>query len=211
MGEKYTIVADHREYASDCYKLLSGHPLADLKTNTLPIGDYETNRCIFERKTLVNLGKSITDGRLFKQMHRLLSMQKRVAFIIEGSPELMGCHGVSRESLQGAIITMTLIHGVFVFYAMSAEETIQIIVFSLRQQRMAKNIGVIRMKLFERSQTKRQLYILQGFPGAGPFRAKCLLAYFGSIKKVMNADLGELIKVTGIGREIALSILKILA
>jgi len=203
-------MADHRECLTQCFRALSNHPLVDLQIQTLSVGDYETERFIFERKMLSDLAQSIIDGRLFSQMSRLLSKRKRVAFLIEGLPEEIGEHGVSRSSLQGALITLTLIYGIPVFYALTAEETAQIILHTMQQQQAVRKENVVRFGYTPKSKVKQQLYILQGLPGIGALRAKLLLAHFGNIRAIFNAEVKQLMQVEGIGKHTAKTIHQIL-
>src|SRR5690606_30341369 len=48
---------------------------------------------------------------------------------------------------------------------------------------------------------KRQLYVLQGFPGIGPGRARLLLEEFGSLKAVFDALAGDCRSIPGIGEK----------
>ena len=210
MDRVTTIIADHRECLSSCFRALKNNPTVNLKIQTLFVGDYETESFIFERKTLSDLAQSIIDGRLFNQMKRLLSKRKRIAFLIEGLPEEIGLHGVSRSALQGAIITLTLIYGISVFYTLTAEETAQIIVFTMQQQHAIRKERVFRSGYTPKTKIKRQLYILQGLPGIGALRAKLLLAHFGSVRAIFSAEIERLIQVDGIGKHTAKTIYQIL-
>ena len=56
----------------------------------------------------------------------------------------------------------------------------------------------------------RKLYILQGLPAVGPMLAKRLMEHFGSVSRVMNAKVNELMKVDGIGKSSAEKIREVL-
>lgn len=45
----------------------------------------------------------------------------------------------------------------------------------------------------------KQLYLLQGLPQVGPMLANRLIEHFKSVSKIMNASIGELTEVEGIG------------
>ena len=49
--------------------------------------------------------------------------------------------------------------------------------------------------------------ILDGIPGLGPARQAALLRQFGSVKRIRQADVGDIIRVKGIGPALAGSIL----
>src|SRR5258708_7837921 len=104
------IVADDREAASpvpQALKLILG---IELEFRRLSAGDYEVeHRCVFERKTVVDFARSIADGRLFVQAQKLATLREPTAIILEGrASDLAGTH-MSRESLLGAMVSLSLI------------------------------------------------------------------------------------------------------
>src|SRR3990167_5601255 len=206
MPEKITIFVDHREIPSVCFQLLSQNSLVDLQVKTLPIGDYEVGHFIFERKALYDLAGSLIDGRLFTQMGRLLS-KKRPVFLIEGLPEKIGNYGVLRASLQGALITLTLIYGIPVLYALDPQETELLILYTAQQQSLFRRGPVARSGYVPKKRVKRQLYVLQGLPGIGVKRTGQLLA----VRAVIQASIEELQEVEGVGKQTAKLIHEILS
>ena len=56
----------------------------------------------------------------------------------------------------------------------------------------------------------RQLYVLQGFPGVGPYLAKRLLNHFGTVAAVLDASSEKLKGVKGVGRVTAETIREVL-
>lgn len=210
MSEKIVIFADYREASSSCFQFLKQNPLIDLHIDTLPIGDYEAGAFLFERKTLKDLSVSLIDGRLFSQMARLLP-QKRPVLLVEAPSEELGNGGVSRESLQGAIITISLIYGIPVLHALNAEEAANLIFYSSQQQHALRAGHIARFGYIPKTRTKKQLYILQGLPNIGAKRAKLLLAHFGNVRAVMNAGIKALKEVDGFGKERAKAIYEILS
>jgi ERCC4-type nuclease len=79
----------------------------------LSVGDYIVdNQLVFERKTLKDFAQSIVDGRLFRQAIRLANSKYRSVLILEGTSKELTETGVSREAMQGALITISLLLGV---------------------------------------------------------------------------------------------------
>jgi ERCC4-type nuclease len=104
------LVVDHRESQSGVWEYLAALPDVQLKWGNLPTGDYIVdNAAIFERKTASDFASSLIDQRLFSQAKRLADQPLRSGLIIEGRSEDWSMLGVRRESLQGALITLTLI------------------------------------------------------------------------------------------------------
>ncbi|MBT8331074.1 MAG: hypothetical protein KJP06_01980 [Deltaproteobacteria bacterium] len=105
------IVADDRECKSDVIKLLSEIENIDLSIRRLAMGDYQIeNRLIFERKTIKDFAVSIIDGRLFRQMIHLANSKSEGVLILEGKISDTAEIGMTREAMQGALITPLTLH-----------------------------------------------------------------------------------------------------
>jgi len=198
------IVYDDRERASEVIAFLGAIPGVSVRIERLAAGDYLADRRIlFERKTLLDLARSIVDGRLFKQMVRLAESKHKAVLILEGTGKDAEGLGVRREALQGALITISLILSIPVLRSITPEETARLIVYAARQVASLGKEGYQRAGYRPKSQKGRQLYILQGLPGIGHERALRLLEKFGSVEGVMRAGLDELQAVEGIGAKTA--------
>jgi DNA excision repair protein ERCC-4 len=122
-----TIVADDREQRSDVVAILQNRTDVRLEIKRLAVGDYLVERRIlFERKTLHDLMISIIDGRLFRQAKRLAAAKVSSALLIQGTLIDVGDMGLTREAVQGALISLTFRFGSPVFRARDAEETARI-------------------------------------------------------------------------------------
>jgi ERCC4-type nuclease len=166
----------------------------------LPVGDYLVDgRLLFERKTLADFIASIKDGRLFRQACRLASSEHTAAVILEGGSSRAVSHGMRREALQGALISLSFIFGIPVLRSLRAEETAKLMLYTARQVR-AFSIGAVRRSgKIPKRRRRAQMFLLQGLPGVGVKRARSLLDTFGSIEAVMGANADELVTVAGIG------------
>jgi len=198
------IIADDREQKSEVIRLLSGMENVKLEIRRLSVGDYQVdNRVIVERKTLKDFAISIIDGRLFKQMIRLAGSTLTGVLILEGTVSNAAGLGITREAMQGALITVSLILGIPVLRAKDSTETSKLIVYIARQIESIARGGVHRQGYRSKDKRKKQLFILQGLPGVGPERAGRLLDKFGSVEGVISAGSDELQKVYGIGKNVA--------
>jgi ERCC4-type nuclease len=198
------IIADDREPKSEVIKSLKGIENVEVDIRRLTMGDYHIdNRLIVERKTLKDFTISIIDGRLFKQMIRLAGSKSEGVLILEGTAIDIADLGMTREAMQGALITVSLILGIPVLRSKDPSETAKLIVFIARQIESMARGGVQRHGYRPKTKRRRQLYILQGLPGVGPERAERLLARFGSIEAAVSASSSELQSVAGIGKSIA--------
>ncbi len=198
------IISDDRESKSKVIASLLQIEDVDVSTKRLSIGDYQIdNRLVVERKTLKDFAISIIDGRLFKQMIRLANSDSRSVLILEGTASNTAEIGLTREAMQGALITVSLILGIPVLRSKDSLETSKLLVYIARQIESIAKSGIKRNGYKPKTKRRRQLYILQGLPSVGPERANRLLARFGSVEAAISASSSELQYVDGIGKTVA--------
>ena len=198
------IIADDRECKSEVIESLMQIEDVDVSIRRFSMGDYQIDdRLIVERKTLKDFAISIIDGRLFKQMIRLANPNSKAVLIIEGTVSDMVELGMTREAMQGALITVSLILGIPVLRSKYPSETAKLMVYIGRQIKSMAMGGVQRHGYRPKNKRKRQLFILQGLPGIGREKAERLLAMFGSVEAAISASSSELQTVDGIGKSIA--------
>jgi len=198
------IIADYRESKSKVIASLKEFETVTVHVRRLRLGDYQVDkRLVVERKTYKDFSVSIIDGRLFMQLIRLANSNWSGILILEGTTSEIAGIGLTRETLQGALITTSLILGVAVLPSTDSVETARLIVYAARQLDLKFRGGVYRHGYRPKGKRKLQLFILQGLPGVGSERAEGLLNVFGSVKSVMMASNKELQEVKGIGKKIA--------
>jgi ERCC4-type nuclease len=205
------VVADHREADGGVVEALRQIPDVQVTVARLAVGDYLVeNRCLFERKSLVDFAASIKDGRLFAQAHRLAAAPQLAAIILEGrAADLVGSQ-MRREALQGAILSLSLIFGLPVLRSLEPAETARLMLYAAQQLRRCGQGAVANHGVRPKSKRKRQLRVLQSLPAIGPRRAEQLLASFGSVQAVVIADAQALQTVDGIGAKTAAAIREVL-
>ena len=133
----------------------------------------------------------------------------RPAYIIEGTGAEWSALGVSRESLQGALVTLMLIFDLPVFRSADPAESARLILYTgsqLIRLRDPEHMPSWPAKARPKRKRTQQLRILQSLPGIGPDRAKRLLERFGTVRACFDASMDELRKVEGIGPKIAAAI-----
>jgi ERCC4-type nuclease len=198
------IVADDRENAGGVIAQL--HLIADVavEVRRLPRGDFlvEDDFAI-ERKTLRDFAGSVLDARLFRQAAALAGGERRGILILEGGAADLTASGMTRESLQGALITVSVFYGLAVLRSRDAAETALLLVYLGRQARQVARGTLPRPGYRPKGKRARQLYVLQGLPGIGPARAARLLDHFGSVEGVTAASAVELAAISGIGEATA--------
>ena len=170
----------------------------------LQYGDYSiAGQLSFERKTAEDLGRSIIDGRLFRQMSALRLRAKRPVLLIEGLQPLSSPSGVPWHAVRGALVSVAVVCGVPILAADSPEESAEIMVIAARQMARTTSVAHVRPGYRPKGWRRRALFILQGLPGVGPGRAGALLDAFGSVAAVMAADAERLVGVSGIGSRVS--------
>jgi DNA excision repair protein ERCC-4 len=198
------IVADDRERKSEVIESLLAIENVKVDIQRLSIGDFQiNNRVIVERKTLKDFAISIIDGRLFKQSIYLANSKAEGVLILEGTTGDTVDIGMTREAMQGALITVSLIMGIPVLRSGNPAETAKLIIFIARQIDSMASGGVQRHGYQPKGLRYRQRYILQGLPKVGRERADRLLDRFGSVEAVISAGIDDLQTVDGIGKNIA--------
>lgn len=108
-----------------------------------------------------------------------------------------------RESIQGALIYVSVILGIPVLRSTSPEETASLMISTARQVRNVAEGTVQRHGSSPKGKKRRQMFILQGLPKVGKKRAKQLIQKFESVENVVNASYEDLMEIDGIGKEIA--------
>ena len=201
------VVVDDREAGSEVVHALREIDGLVVEVRRLKLGDYYINgNLLIERKTFGDLASSIKDGRLFQQASRLASCPTRSAVILEGTADDLIRSRMRREAIQGALITLTIILGIPVLRSKDPIESARLMLYAARQTGAVPRQSFPRRGKRPRGKRKLQLYILQGLPGVGPWRANRLLETFDSVEAVVTATTARLAEVHGIGIKTAQSI-----
>lgn len=199
------VVVDDRERDGQVAKNLAALPGVSVEVGRLPLGDFLVDgRLLVERKTVADLAASLCDGRLFRQAKRLAADRgHRVCIVLEGTSREAERVGVARESLQGAVVSLTLVYGLPLLRARDAAETARLIRYAATQLvRCAAGLPKRVMRKTTAAERMR-IEMLQAIPGIGPERARALLVSFGSITALAAASRLELAKVTHMGRTLS--------
>ena len=205
------VVIDDREPAG-FVQLFMDSGAKSVKVERLSVGDFVVNQhWVFERKTISDLCASLIDGRLFSQAAKMSKLAGHPVIILEGSSKDADKSHVSRESVQGALITLSVFFSIPVLRALDSEEIVRLIDYTVAQAGRFQKSSVLRHGYRPKRRKARQLYVLQGLPGIGRGRAEKLLETFGSIEEVVTADEDELADIDGIGKTTAKRIRDILS
>jgi DNA excision repair protein ERCC-4 len=209
--EKVQIVVDDRERPSGVVAELEKLGGVVVKIEHLALGDYCIDGAVLiERKTAADFAQSLIDGRLFGQVARMATSSVRPAYILEGSSVEWFGLGVSREALQGALVTL-MIFDVPVFRSSDPAESARLMLYVGSQLVRLRDPGYVPYWQAKAKRKKTaQLRILQSLPGVGPDRAKRLLERFGTVRACFGASTEEIMDVEGIGSKTAASIERVI-
>lgn len=203
------IIADVRERPSDTFEALRTRPDVVLAVATLKYGDYSVaSQLLIERKAAEDLGRSIIDGRLFRQMSALRRRAERPVLLVEGLQPDSTPSGVPWHAVRGALVSVAVVFGVPILLASGPQESAEIMVTAGRQLARTTSLSHVRPGYRPKGWRRRALFILQGLPNIGPARAQSLLEAFGSVGAVMSANTDMLAEVEGIGAGAAASIVR---
>jgi ERCC4-type nuclease len=203
--DRVRITADDRERAAGVIEALDAMEDVQLSIGRLSLGDYLVEETlVVERKTVPDLGLSILDGRLFRQVGRLArAPAMRPCLIVEGAPEDFDRAAISRPALQGALITATLIFGLPILYSNEPVETARLLRIAARQLRRRLSRGPERFCSKTGSDRRLRMLMLEAVPDVGPVRAAALVDGFGTIEAIATASVRDLATTPGVGPVIA--------
>ena len=206
------VIVDHREKASGVHNFLLAIPGVIVEFKELAFGDYWVgDQLVVERKTMRDFAESIIDGRLFIQAGRLAQRPERVVFLLEGGISQWEGINMRRESLQGAIITLTLVYGFPLLRSLNPEESARLMIYAADQTRRVSRETIYQNRRKPKRKRSRQLRILQALPGVGPERAEQLLNKFLTVQNVISASQSDLETIGGIGPKTASAIRSVLS
>ena len=203
------IRVDFREKASGIIELLQLEEVT-LEIGQIRYGDYIINETItIERKTARDFLISIIDGRLFNQLSNLKKNCINPLLLIEGNPFETDLQ-FDPLAIKGALVSTQAMWYIPTVSSESIHETKNIFLMIGRQEESSSDVVPLRGGYRPKRLKSRQLYILQGLPQVGPTVARRLLNHFGSVSKMMQASIEELMRVEGIGKDSAKKIRDVL-
>jgi ERCC4-type nuclease len=204
MDRAVRVVADDREAASGVIEALRLRPECSVEVRRLRLGDYQVdNRLLVERKTFHDLVVSIIDGRFLGQARRLIGGPLRPVILLEGTGHDIAGSGMTREAIQGALITVAVMFGIPLLRSRDPKESAELMLFAARQAAAVASGALPRFGYRPRSKRALQLHILQGLPNIGPTRAARLIDRFGTVEAAISAPPEALAQVPGLGPTLA--------
>ena len=204
------IIIDHRESRSPVMRFLSQKDII-VEPQQLDVGDYIiSSRIGVERKTVDDFLNSLIDGKLFVQMKNLRATYSRPLLVVEGEG-LLTKRNINHNAIFGSIVSIIVDFGIPIITTRTPQETADFLsVMAHREQKEGNRAVAIRGEKTARTISEQQQFLIEGLPNISAVLAQRLLQHFGSIRSLANATEEDLCQVNGIGKNIAVDILKIL-
>jgi Fanconi anemia group M protein len=204
---KTAIIADTREFNSEVVRELARKGVV-VESQQLDIGDYIlSDRLAVERKEVDDFLTSLMGGRLFSQLKMLKSAYINPILVVEGDG-LFTRRGVSEQAIIGALASIVSDFNISVISTSDVKETANLLaMMAKREKEEGRPVGV-RGEKVAMSLQDRQQFIIEGLPGISATLAQRLLAHFGSVKAIIEADAEKLCEVRGVGDIIAKGIVE---
>lgn len=185
----------------------------------LDIGDYMLSpRVIVERKHIDDFIGSIKDGRIFRQVEALRDNAEIPLVIIESQTNINGTKDgifdnidtkMHINSIYGTIAHILIHTNIPVVFTPTPKDTAMLLASIARFEAKSHSEIPMRPQKKIRSLAERQVYLLEGLPNVSTILAKRMLEHFGTIKRIANADVKELMAVDGIGKKKAQEIRRV--
>lgn len=207
-GQPIRIWVDDREArGSGVAARLAEMEGVSIAVKRLRAGDYLIEgKTLLERKRVPDFLASLFDGRLFAQAQRLADSPLRPFLILEGPASEWVQRHIKRESIQGAMLALSVVFGIPVLRSQNEEETARLIRYTARQLQAASTAVLNRPGRRPKGKRAVQIRVLTSLPRVGSKRAQRLIDHFGTLDQVMAAGREELAAVPGIGKQTAQSI-----
>jgi Fanconi anemia group M protein len=182
---------------------------ATIRLERLPFGDYAIgDRILIERKTARDFVDTLIDRDLLGQVKAMAEAVTRPIVIIEGG-DLYSQRDIHPNAIKGVLAALTVDMGVSLLFTSDAEDTAKMLFVLAKREEGERGERKVHPHKSHHSLKEEQEYIVSAFPEIGLKNARLLLAHFGSVKAIVNAELPELVAVKGIGEKTALKIFEL--
>jgi len=196
------IVVDDRETSSKVVEVLSSLGAA-IRLERLPAGDYAIgDRILIERKTATDFADTLINRDLLGQLKSVADAAPRPVLIIEGGdPSLQ--RDIHPNAIRGVLAAITIDMGITILYTKDEQDTAHMIFVLAKREDTERGERKVHPHKSQRSLREELEYVVSAFPEIGLRNARLLLAHFGSVQAIVNAELSDLTAVKGIGEKTA--------
>jgi Fanconi anemia group M protein len=192
---KIPIIVDTREKQSMIASFLLNRK-ANISFEKLDIGDYLIDETAIERKTYSDLVSSLVDKRLTEQLINLKKYPKSF-LLVEGFDYDYKKFKLHENAIKGLFLSIALDFQIPVVFTKNEEDTANFLILAARKFESPPKEYSLRQSKSMLTLPEKKQFVLEGFPGIGPKKAKLLLERFGTIKNIVDASEEDLVKILG--------------
>ncbi len=164
------------------------HMKSNYNFEKLDIGDYLIEDIVIERKTLPDFLSSMISGRLIKQLIEI-KKHKTPLLLLEGFYYNYQDYNVHENAIRGMLLSITTGLQIPIIYTQNEKDTARMLISLAKQKEKPKKEPAIRPTKTLQTLDERKQYILEGFSGIGPTKAKELIKEFGTLKNIFNDNI----------------------
>jgi ERCC4-type nuclease len=139
--------------------------------------------------------------RLLNQIEELKQYDNKL-LIIEGISEQElyndGNTRINSNAVRGFLLSILLKHKIPIIFSKNSEDTAKFINVLSKKKETEINLNAKKKTLDKKEQLQ---FIIEGFPGVGPKKAKKLLEKFGTIQNIILSSTEDLKDILGIQAE----------
>jgi len=202
------IVVDDRETSSTVVEALSSMGAA-IRLERLPAGDYAIGeRILIERKTAADFVDTLINRDLLGQIKVLAETVPRPVLIVEGG-DITAQRDIHPNAIRGVLAALTVDMGVTLLFTKDEQDTAQMLLVLAKREEGERGERKVHPHKSHRSLREEQEYVISSFPEIGLRNARLLLAHFGSVQAIANAEPSDLVAIKGIGEKTAQKIYEI--
>lgn len=165
----------------------------EIEFQKLEVGDYIADGFLIERKTAKDFLSSMINKRLQTQLLSLKTHENSV-LIIEDFDERYETN-INTNAIRGFLMSVLFDFKIPIIFTEDYQDTAHYL-YLLGKSKRKGDIS-IRAKRKTLNKKEKIQFILEGFPGIGPSKAKKLIKKFKTIKNVINASTEDLQEVLG--------------
>ncbi len=196
------IVVDDRETSSKVVEVLSSLGAA-IRLERLPSGDYAIgDRILIERKTAQDFADTLINRDLLGQLKSIAEAAPRPVLIIEGGDPALR-RDIHPNAIRGVLAAITVDMGIAILFTKDEQDTAHMLFVLAKREDAERGERKVHPHKSQRSLREEQEYVISAFPDIGLRNARLLLAHFGSVQAIANAELPDLTAVKGIGEKTA--------
>jgi ERCC4-type nuclease len=196
------IVVDSREKESRLLASLRERGL-QIEVRRLVTGDYIAGSAVVERKSVRDLHCSIIERRFWPQVGRLSRAARHPYLLVEGAD--LDAGPLRPASVRGAILAVQEL-GIGLIRTNGPFDSALWLEVLAGRTRPSRG-----RRVFARRATPNPEGVLTAFPGISAVTARRLLAHFGSVAAVLEADPSEWLSIRGVGPKRAQALIDMLA